>query len=866
MATRLYFHNTTDSTTGLPSGEQSTRTAVATMDNTNKVMNTTIGTSQTSHSIGVTIRTSNTGAIVCGRWVSPALNQSSISANTWTYSFAARETDVGANYPVNGSNQAINVNCYVWRPSSSTKIGTIRDGTTAATVDEGAANTERASTATITGTAVSSMVSGDVIIFEAWAIQTDGAVNGTNNYYFDGTTVTTTDGTVSSHASFIETPENLTFAGAGTNYTRSPTAEDVTVSDASTTRILSALRLPSTDSITVADSSLTRQTQAFRTVSTDTTTVTDSSLVRSATRVRATAADSTTVADSSLTRTLSAVRVPTTEVPALSENLTRMTQAFRSPSTDTVTAVDSSTTKSATRVRAPTTDTVTPSDSSLTRILSAARVPSSDSTTVLDSSLTRVLSLLRIPFADSITTSENVTGQYTQGTAVIERAPSAENITVADASLTRLLSSLRLPSSDAVTTGESLIRVLSAIRSPSTDTVVTADNATGLRSLLRTPASDSINVLDSSLTRRLSATRLPSQDTITITAGTATRMLSAIRLPSVEVISVGESLGAQVSGRISRSVSDTVIVDENLVRILQAFRVPPADTINLNEQLTRSRTAVRLTTADTTVVSEAALTRVLALTRSVSSDTTAIIESALSRVLQAFRSLGDTVTVSEVVGIVGFTRALEDTVTITEPVLNRIVTAIRAVAPETVNVSESVFFQTFHKFVFDSVTVAESLFKIRTSLSGSVTYAIPDEVRPLLGNIGPTQRTDDQINLAIDAAYDEINTKTNRIPPNDWKDTDHNFGVIKKLARYIAAKEMAVGIKDFDTAALQTEIDRLWEILTYDTTSSATQNIVISSEPETYATSAAGIIWSTRYKGLHKVSSGENDTTINPAT
>jgi hypothetical protein len=187
---------------------------------------------------------------------------------------------------------------------------------------------------------------------------------------------------------------------------------------------------------------------------------------------------------------------------------------------------------------------------------------------------------------------------------------------------------------------------------------------------------------------------------------------------------------------------------------------------------------------------------------------------------------------------------------------------------DSVDVSEQLFFQTYHKYVFDTVIVAEQLFIERELLSGPTTYATPEEVRPLLGNLG-SQRTDAQINLAVDAAYDEINTKTNRIPPNDWKDTDHNFGIIKKLARFIAAKEMAIGIKDFDTKPLDTEIEYLWnELMTYDTTSDATSDIVGSSPDVTYALNEGGLIWSTRYKNLRKSSSAgdENSTTINPNT
>jgi hypothetical protein len=213
VATRLYFHSTTNGTPGLPTAEQSAAlTSVQNLEGsqtTNRLMNTTIGTSQ--QVISAEGNQDNPATVYVSRWVSPPIYQSSIAANTWTYSFAAKEVVSQQNFPVSATDKAVPVNCYVWRPGG-TKVGTILDGNTAATVDEGAANVERGSTTTFTGASVASVQNGDVIVFEAWfsctLITGAGAVM---SYYYDGNTVTTTDGTVSSHASFIETPENLNF-------------------------------------------------------------------------------------------------------------------------------------------------------------------------------------------------------------------------------------------------------------------------------------------------------------------------------------------------------------------------------------------------------------------------------------------------------------------------------------------------------------------------------------------------------------------------------------------------------------------------------------------------------------------------------
>lgn len=199
-------------------------------------MTTTIGSSQatlTDNAFG----NSTPHSYYYTRFVSAPLDQASISANTWSYNFAASEDGTGQavrnNFPVDGTNKVVYVNCYVWRPSTQTKIGTVLDGDTAATVDEASANTEAAHHVTFSGSAVSSMSNGDVIILEIWFRITEtagGSTGNTNNFFYDGTTENTTEGaTVSNHASFLETPETLTFS-SGTTFTRTP-SDTITLSE-----------------------------------------------------------------------------------------------------------------------------------------------------------------------------------------------------------------------------------------------------------------------------------------------------------------------------------------------------------------------------------------------------------------------------------------------------------------------------------------------------------------------------------------------------------------------------------------------------------------------------------------------------------
>ena len=190
---------------------------------TNRVMNTTIGTSQTSLANSSLAFTAQK-IYYCARFVSPLLGQSSIAANTWTYSFAAQQSSASARFPVNTGNPAY-LNIYVWRTSTQAIVGTICDGATA-NISISAFTTERAFTTTITGSAVSSINSNDdVLVCEIWFKITQGTAGTfTQTFYFDGATENTSNNTVGSdHATFISTPETITF------YTGPPPPVDTTV-------------------------------------------------------------------------------------------------------------------------------------------------------------------------------------------------------------------------------------------------------------------------------------------------------------------------------------------------------------------------------------------------------------------------------------------------------------------------------------------------------------------------------------------------------------------------------------------------------------------------------------------------------------
>ena len=216
MATKLYLHASTSVPSGtLPTTEQSALTSVNDFEAnqaTNRVMNTSIGASQTSLANASQADT-NANDYYIARWVSPIIWQGTISANTWDYKCAMQESNANANFPRNGAG-ALYVNCYVWNLRTGTKTGTILDGATAADGEE-AGTSETLIECTFTGAAVSGIESGQcVIVFEAWARTTQGnGTSRTQTFYFDGTTESST----STNAAFIGTPENLQFSQTAGN-------------------------------------------------------------------------------------------------------------------------------------------------------------------------------------------------------------------------------------------------------------------------------------------------------------------------------------------------------------------------------------------------------------------------------------------------------------------------------------------------------------------------------------------------------------------------------------------------------------------------------------------------------------------------
>jgi len=215
LATKLYFHQATSTVSGtLPSTNQSALTLNLLSDavTVNRSMNTIKGTTQVSKAIATTGTTVQQN-LYYARFISMPLGSQTISANTWDYNFAAQCNNLAANFPVDTSGP-VYINCYVWRPSTGAKVGTILEGNSNSDFAEVSISAaEKVCNGTFSGSSLA-IQNNDVLCFEMIFRITQATTNArTDTVYYDGTTENTTDNTtVSNHASFINTPQTLSLA------------------------------------------------------------------------------------------------------------------------------------------------------------------------------------------------------------------------------------------------------------------------------------------------------------------------------------------------------------------------------------------------------------------------------------------------------------------------------------------------------------------------------------------------------------------------------------------------------------------------------------------------------------------------------
>jgi len=327
-------------------------------------MDTTIGTSQASLAITRTTSSNANNVFYITKFISKPLNQASIAANTWTWNFAVKASLVGStgceDYPSNNVNDKIPIYVYVWRPSTGTKIGSISTDTIQPNARDtanvyydvgngslqipGGTTAESAEHGTFAGSAVTCAV-GDVIIVEAWTtINTNSASSLTCTFYYDGTTVTTTNGpTVSSQAAFLETPENLSFV-TSSNKTKTLT-ETITIGQPTPVRIKSANKA-NAETVTISSPAPARLAAKKRALATETITIsTDpgSPSIIKAKNVSKTLTETVTVGQPTPTRIKGSVKAINQTI-AIAENLTYIQHPKRARMTLTENVIINSTT------------------------------------------------------------------------------------------------------------------------------------------------------------------------------------------------------------------------------------------------------------------------------------------------------------------------------------------------------------------------------------------------------------------------------------------------------------------------------------------------------------------------------------------
>lgn len=224
MATKLYFH--VDTAADLGTSPPTTKRTGLTIGNymgaaqtLNLACDTSIGPAQDLNS-GTSTATTATQIMYAQRFFSPPLAAATIggSSITLTINVANEQSNAAMNFGT-----AIRIHVSVWRPSTNSFLGAgpTADYLNAVTVtsglaEPGAASSERVNHGTLTVTPASVTVqSGDRLCIEVmWSFGQSMSASYTGTFYYDGTTEnTTTNSTVTNHASFIELSETIAFTG-----------------------------------------------------------------------------------------------------------------------------------------------------------------------------------------------------------------------------------------------------------------------------------------------------------------------------------------------------------------------------------------------------------------------------------------------------------------------------------------------------------------------------------------------------------------------------------------------------------------------------------------------------------------------------
>lgn len=218
MATKLYFHAASRAWPPVgtfPAGHQSTANPIiATGANTLRTMNIFRGIAQSSHAVTANSTTGPQTAFM-GFFCSPPLQgNQTVGGGTMNLFAGEQESNTSMNFWINA------LNIYVWRPSTNTKVGVIREQVSSSLGGlEPTSGQQSTYISGITSSAISAL-DGDVVICEIWSAFTQ-SMNAPyfGIFYYDGSNETTGEniGLISA-ASYIELTENITFKAGPRSY------------------------------------------------------------------------------------------------------------------------------------------------------------------------------------------------------------------------------------------------------------------------------------------------------------------------------------------------------------------------------------------------------------------------------------------------------------------------------------------------------------------------------------------------------------------------------------------------------------------------------------------------------------------------
>ena len=166
-----------------------------------KSLNLTAGTTETSVSGSSQGHTDHDDEFFTS-FSSEALDAQTINANTWVVGLMLEE---GSSF----ANSFMVLSVYVFR-EPSTVVGFIYDSDTALGAEWASGGAGRI--ASFSGSAVT-VIAGDYIVLEVWRHTAGQGMNMsyTQTLYYDGATLVVEDASPGAAASYLETPQNLTF-------------------------------------------------------------------------------------------------------------------------------------------------------------------------------------------------------------------------------------------------------------------------------------------------------------------------------------------------------------------------------------------------------------------------------------------------------------------------------------------------------------------------------------------------------------------------------------------------------------------------------------------------------------------------------